>query len=187
MKLSRILTYVAIGIGIGLLIKCEEKVITKTKTVVKRDTIYKEVIEERINYVPQIKEVIKEVEVPMVVDTMSILQDYYRKYVYLDTIQIDSIGYAYIQDTITQNKLSSRDLSYNYKIPTIIDSITTTITKIPEPKNEFYVGGLIYANKNQVGLGANLSLKNKKKNIYTFGYDFINKSLHLSVSTKIGK
>ena len=54
MKLSRILTYIAIGIGIGLLIKCEEEVITQTQTIIKRDTVYKEVIKEDIQYVPTI-------------------------------------------------------------------------------------------------------------------------------------
>ena len=81
----------------------------------------------------------------------------------------------------------SRNVSYNYNIPTIIDSITTTITKTLPPKNEFYIGGMLQANKNNIGLGPNLTMKSKKKNIYTFGYDFLNKSIHLSVSKKIGK
>ena len=187
MKLSRILTYIAIGIGIGLLIKCEEEVITQTETIIKRDTVYKEVIKEDIQYVPTIREVVKEVLIPTEIDTVSILREYYMKYVYTDTIEIDSIGFAYIEDTISQNKFLSRNVSYNYNIPTIIDSITTTITKTLPPKNEFYIGGMLQANKNNIGLGPNLTMKSKKKNIYTFGYDFLNKSIHLSVSKKIGK
>ena len=187
MKLFRILLWVAIGVVIGLLLKCEGDIKTQIQTVVKRDTIYKEVIKEDIQYVPTIREVVKEVLIPVEIDTVSILKEYYMKYVYTDTIEIDSIGFAYIEDTISQNKFLSRNVSYNYNIPTIIDSITTTITKTLPPKNEFYIGGMLQANKNNIGLGPNLTMKSKKKNIYTFGYDFLNKSIHLSISKKIGK
>lgn len=187
MKLFRILLWVAIGVVIGLLLKCEGDIKTEIQTVVKRDTIYKEVIKEDIQYVPTIREVVKEVLIPIEIDTVSILKEYYMKYVYTDTIEIDSIGFAYIEDTISQNKFLSRNVSYNYNIPTIIDSITTTITKTPPLKNEFYIGGMLQANKSNIGLGPNLTMKSKKKNIYTFGYDFLNKSIHLSISKKIGK
>ena len=48
MKLFRILLWVAIGVVIGLLLKCEGDIKTQIQTVVKRDTIYKEVIKEDI-------------------------------------------------------------------------------------------------------------------------------------------
>ena len=104
MKLFRILLWVAIGVVIGLLLKCERDIKTQIQTVVKRDTIYKEVIKEDIQYVPTIREVVKEVLIPVEIDTVSILREYYMKYVYTDTIEIDSIGFAYIEDTISQNK-----------------------------------------------------------------------------------
>jgi len=61
-------------------------------------------------------------------DTITIVKDYNQVKVYSDTMRIDSLGYAYIQDTINQNKIQGRGFSANFNLPTI------TITKLIEQK-----------------------------------------------------
>lgn len=98
-------------------------------------------------------------------DTIKVLSDYSRVYSYSDTIRIDSLGYAYIQDTISQNKIQGRGFSANFSLPTI------TITKIIEKKhtNEVYFGvlGDLRAFDNKVGLGLGLGFKTAKNGLFT--------------------
>ena len=98
-------------------------------------------------------------------DTIKVLSDYSRVYSYSDTIRIDSLGYAYIQDTISQNKIQGRGFSANFNLPTI------TITKVivPKPKSEVYLGllGDLRAIDNKVGLGLGLGFKTAKNGLFT--------------------
>ena len=98
-------------------------------------------------------------------DTITIVKDYNQVKVYSDTMRIDSLGYAYIQDTISQNKIQGRGFSANFNLPTI------TITKVivPKPKNEVYLGvlGDLRAFDNKVGLGLSLGYKTAKNGLFT--------------------
>jgi hypothetical protein len=108
-------------------------------------------------------------------DTITIVKDYNQVKVYSDTMRIDSIGYAYIQDTISQNKIQGRGFSANFNLPTI------TITKILEPKskNQLYLGfiGDLRHFNGQIGVGGSIALKTAKNTLYTAtatmnGYSF---------------
>jgi hypothetical protein len=98
-------------------------------------------------------------------DTLSIVKDYLTVKSYSDTIRIDSLGYAYIQDTISQNKIQGRGFSANFNLPTI--TITKVIT--PKPKKEVYLGvlGDLRAFDNKVGLGLGLGYKTAKSGLFT--------------------
>ena len=98
-------------------------------------------------------------------DTITIVKDYNQVKVYSDTMRIDSLGYAYIQDTISQNKIQGRGFSANFNLPTI--TITKVIT--PKPKNEVYLGllGDLRALDNKVGLGLGLGFKTAKNGLFT--------------------
>ena len=98
-------------------------------------------------------------------DTITIVKDYNQVKVYSDTMRIDSLGYAYIQDTISQNKIQGRGFSANFNLPTI--TITKVIT--PKPKNEVYLGvlGDLRAFDNKVGLGLSLGYKTAKNGLFT--------------------
>ena len=67
--------------------------VVKTKVVTKKgEDIYHETI--------------KEVTIPAIVDTQALLQDYFAKNIYKDTLQLpDSLGTVSLIDTITQNKM----------------------------------------------------------------------------------
>lgn len=108
-------------------------------------------------------------------DTIKIIADYSRVYSYSDTIRIDSVGYAYIQDTISQNKIQGRGFSANFNLPTI------TITKLIEKKdkNQLYLGfiGDLKHSNGQIGIGGSIALKTAKNTLYTAtatmnGYSF---------------
>jgi hypothetical protein len=113
--------------------------------------------------------------VDRVTDTITIVKDYNQVKVYSDTMRIDSIGYAYIQDTISQNKIQGRGFSANFNLPTI------TITKILETKsrNQLYLGfiGDLKHSNGQIGIGGSIALKTAKNTLYTAtatmnGYSF---------------
>lgn len=152
---------------------------TKTDPIIVSDTVYQE---------KTFTKYIKGKYIPFVVldttyfieevhDTITIVKDYNQVKVYSDTIRIDSFGYAYIQDTISQNKIQGRGFSASFNLPTI------TVTKLIEPnrKNELYlgfIGDLRHDNK-QIGIGGSIALKTAKNTLfvanatmngYSFGY-----------------
>ncbi len=94
---------------------------TKSEPVIITDTVYQE---------KTFTKFIKGNSIPFVVldtiylidsikDTITIVKDYNQVKVYSDTMRIDSLGYAYIQDTISQNKIQGRGFSANFNLPTI--------------------------------------------------------------------
>ena len=98
-------------------------------------------------------------------------------------IDHDSVK-IYIKDSITQNKISSRQLSYNIKYPTKI--ITNTIVKFPKPKNQYYIG--LGAGFNQSGLnyeGVEFMLKSKNEKLYGLGLGITNKPLLPQINAKM--
>ena len=134
-----------------------------TKIEVKYDTI--ETVKEV--YVPKWKtKVVTETEfIPTEIDTAAILRDYYAKYFYSDTLQIDTVGFAVINDTISRNTILARDIRTNILIP------TTTITKeIYLNNREFYWGLGLQGRTDQINyLGGELLYRNKKRQVYGFG------------------
>jgi hypothetical protein len=108
-------------------------------------------------------------------DTITIVKDYNQVKVYSDTMRIDSLGYAYIQDTISHNKIQGRGFSANFNLPTI--TITKVIT--PKPKKEVYLGviGDLRTFDNKVGLGLGLGYKTAKNGLFTINATTNNYSL----------
>jgi hypothetical protein len=138
------------------------KTIIETKETVKWDTIK---IPE-ITYVPKWQTKIVRVTdtIPQDIDTMEILKDYYAKYFYSDTLDIDTIGNIVINDTITQNKIFARKPKVNIQIPVVTKEIT--ITKIINER-EFYYGVGLQGSTDQLNyLGGEFLYRTKKKNAY---------------------
>ena len=99
------------------------------------------------------------------IDTVAILRDYYAKYFYSDTLLIDTIGYAIINDTITKNTILARDVKSNIFIP------TTTITNTVYLYNREFFGGISVGATNQAvqNINGEILYVNKKRNAYGFG------------------
>ena len=142
-----------------------EKVVTKVE--VRYDTLE---VEKKV-FVPKIKTVVRTNTITDTVvlksrnDTLAILKDYYNKYVYQDTLKLDSLGYVVIMDTISQNKIFSRRFDSQILIP------TTTITNdIYLNQSKFFGGVSIGGNKSQINfLSGDLLYKSKKDNVYGVG------------------
>ena len=141
----------------------EPEVITTTKVETKYDTIKVD----SLVYIPKWRtkvEVIRN-EIPTEVDTLSILKDYYAKYIYIDTLDLDTFGSIIVKDTVTENKIKSRQFYSNIILP------TTTITNTAyKNKRKLYAGVNLSANReviNQIGVG--LILKGKNDKLYGIG------------------
>ena len=150
-----------------LFIKDKSSYIGEPSVIIDTDTVYQQ---------KTFTKFIKGKSIPFVVldttylidevhDTITIVKDYNQVKVYSDTMRIDSLGYAYIQDTISQNKIQGRGFSANFNLPTI--TITKVIT--PKPKSEVYLGvlGDLRAFDNKVGLGLGLGYKTAKNGLFT--------------------
>lgn len=122
----------------------------------KIDTVFVDKIVEVPKYVPKYidRVVEKIVEIPADVDSLKIIEDYYSKYVVKDTLKltyefapeivIDSmgtkpnptLGFGILTDTISQNQIVSRDVIWNFQVPTIYN--TKVVKELP--KRVFYYG-----------------------------------------------
>ena len=122
---------------------------------------------EKTQYVPKIVEkVVVDIDTfSTPIDTVTVLKDYYAKYSYTDTIQLDTLGSIVISDTITRNLISFRDVQPNIFIPT-----TTVTNTIYLNKREFF-GGISVGATNQAvqNINAELLYVNKKRQAYGFG------------------
>ena len=108
-------------------------------------------------------------------DTITIVKDYNQVKVYSDTMRIDSLGYAYIQDTISRNSIIGRSFTAQIKEKVIYK----TITNEQKQRNQLYLGfiGDLKHSNGQIGIGGSIALKTAKNTLYTLnatmnGYSF---------------
>jgi hypothetical protein len=161
----------------------EPKIITKIET--RYDTIRKEVpvyVPKFVSKVEYVRDTIYQSEP---IDTLTILKDYFATYVYEDKQFLDSLNIT-ILDSVSQNKIFARTISYDLIYP------TTTITKeIYLNNRELYWGFDINGTPSQLNyVGGGLIYRTKKKQIYNVGIGF-NQELQPVISGglywKIGK
>lgn len=140
---------------------------TKPKEIVKTTIEYIPVDKEIPVYIPKWKEkIITDIDTFLVdVDTSAILADYYAKYYFVDTLSLDTLGYVLVEDTVTQNKITSRKVNYKVNIPKITIEKTIYVNE-----REFYYGLGLAGNPKQLNyLGAEMLYKTKKKQAYGLG------------------
>jgi hypothetical protein len=167
----------------GEITPSEPTIITKVET--KYDTITKEVTKYVPKIVTRIKTEIDTITLTQDIDTLSILEDYFAKYVYEDFQQLDSLNLT-IKDTISQNKILSRKIFYDLIYPTT----TVTETKYINQR-EFYVGfGLNGTSKQFNYVGGSILYRTKKKQAFGLGIG-LNDQFQPIISTqflwKLGK
>lgn len=96
--------------------------------------------------------------VPLTVDTVRILQQYFAKRFYSDT-EIVKYGYVIINDTVTQNRIIGRGLKENLSVPVVKETVVLSQPK----RNVAYIG--LAALGNQVNflyaIGGTFGLKFK--------------------------
>ena len=176
--MGKILPYLVIAILVAVILnlkgcfgtpeKGEEVNINGKKyEVIKReiDTFYR--VEKQVAY-KKGKDIYHEIEVvkeiPADVDTLSILKEYYSKLFYRDTFKLkDSFGYFVINDTISKNRISSRNFESSIKIPTIKETIY-----LKEMTRDLYFGPSLQIGS-PISLGVDAHLKSKKEMLFGFG------------------
>ena len=104
------------------------------------------------------------------VDTMALLRDYYAKYYYEDTVLVDTFGYVTINDTISQNKIESRQTTSTVRIPTKIVTNTIFIDK-----RELYLGGSLAGNREFMMMNGEMLIRTKKRKAYGVGIGLDNR------------
>ena len=181
----------------------------------KIDTVFIEKTIEVPKYVPKYITKVETVtvEVPADVDSLKVVEDYYAKYIVKDTLNLTyefgpevtiaslgpkpnpSLGFGFLTDTISQNKILSRKIEWNFQIPTIYN------TKIVKelPKRQFYYGvgadfnktdfiqsakfGILYKDKKDKIFGLNLGVINANNNVTPY----VGGSLYWKLSFKKNK
>jgi hypothetical protein len=159
---------------------------SKNDTIRTVDTSYITITKEIPTYIPKWKTRIEYIhDTTKIIDTAYVIGDYYSTYFYSDSLITDTLR-LYIKDSISENKIKSRNLKYKLIFPTI--TVTNTVIK---NKNEFYVGLGLVGSKNGINFfGPELMLRTKKKQVYGLGIGVdgnLQPNLSLRTYWKIGK
>ena len=161
---------------------------TKTGEIVKVDGKKYELIKHEIDTFEIVKtkvvtkkgediyhETIKEVTIPVIVDTQALLQDYFAKNIYKDTLQLpDSLGIVSLIDTISQNKILGR--TFNASVKQRVIKETTIVKELPKTKLFYgFEGGF---NKADVvsHLGFGVLVNTKKDKMFHLGLGVANRT-----------
>jgi hypothetical protein len=136
--------------------------VTKTKVVTKKgsDIFY---------------ETIKHDTIPTIVDTNSILKNYFAKNIYKDTLHLpDNLGFVLLTDTITRNLIQGRTFTANVK-QRVIEN-TTIVKELPKTKVFYGIeGGFNKADFiSHIGMGLLINTKSDK--IFNLGLGVNNKT-----------
>jgi hypothetical protein len=150
-----------------LLQKCGGKNTDTPTIITKIDTTYVTVSKEIPTYIPKWKTKIEHDfihDTIIKVDTAYVIGDYYSTYVYQDSLITDTLK-LHINDSISQNKIKSRNIKYRLTYPVI--TVTNTVI---EKKHEFYYGlGLAGGKDGLNSFGPELLLRTKHKSAYGLG------------------
>jgi hypothetical protein len=122
------------------------------------------------------------VHIPVNVDTLEIIKNYFAKNVYKDTLHLpDSLGYVVMLDTISKNTIESRKFTANVKQRTIKE--TTIVKELPKTKI-FWGVGMGFDRVNYINnVGVNLLINTKCDKLYNIGAGVdINKTPFINAS-----
>ena len=147
--------------------QCSKKDPVEPEVIVTIETKWDTVSVTQTEYVPKWKtKIVTEHDtIPQDIDTMDILRDYYARYFYTDTLNLDTLGYVVLNDTITKNSILNRSFTSKIQIP------TTTITKeIYLNRREFYWGLGVHGRPDQLNyVGGEFMYRTKNKQVYGLG------------------
>lgn len=139
------------------------------------DTQYVDRITEVPTYVPQYitRVETKEIEIPIDADTLEIVREYFSTFAVNDTLKLnDGLGFIFLMDTISQNKIMGRSFKAFVKERTITD------TKIVKelPRTQVFAGLNMTLNQQDVfgSVGTGLTVKTKKDKLYQVGVGVAN-------------
>lgn len=132
-----------------------------TQYVPKWKTVYKDgkdIIHDTTIYVP----------IPINIDTLAIVKNYFAKNAFKDTLKLDdSLGFVVVMDTVSQNKIAAR--TYTAKVNKVTIKETTIVKELPKA-NIFLGAGAGFDKVNFINhIKVDLMLKTKCDKIYSIG------------------
>ena len=100
----------------------------------------------------------------LILQYQEIVKLHLAKNIQRDSVQIDSIGFVKVTDTVQNNVVQNRKWEYNIKYPIIKE----TIIQPPKKVNQLYIGGGLQGNQYNIinSINGGLLYKNKKDQIY---------------------
>ena len=100
----------------------------------------------------------------LVLQYQELVKLHLAKNIQKDSVQIDSIGFIKVTDTVQNNIVQNRKWEYNIKYPIIKE----TIIEPPKKINQLYIGGGLQGNQYNIinSVNGGLLYKNKKDQIY---------------------
>jgi hypothetical protein len=122
------------------------------------DTVTQYIPQPTFVYVPRVDSFISFQNVPIYVrDTVQILGDYFTKRFYSDPIP-SRYGLITVNDTVTQNRITSRDVTFDFSIPSTIE-----YRSLPK-RNQMWVGiqSFYQPYTGQIAVGGSLEFLHKR-------------------------
>ena len=100
----------------------------------------------------------------LVLQYQELVKLHLAKNIQKDSVQIDSIGFIKVTDTVQNNIVQNRKWEYNIKYPIIKE----TIIEPPKKINQLYIGGGLQGNQYNIinSINGGILYKNKKDQIY---------------------
>ena len=100
----------------------------------------------------------------LVLQYQELVKLHLSKNVQKDSVQIDSIGFVKVTDTVQNNVVQNRKWEYNLKYPIIKE----TIIQPPKKVNQLYIGGGLQGNQYNIinSINGGILYKNKKDQLY---------------------
>ena len=100
----------------------------------------------------------------LVLQYQELVKLHLSKNVQKDSVQIDSIGFIKVTDTVQNNVVQNRKWEYNIKYPIIKE----TVIQPPKKINQLYIGGGLQGNQYNIinSVNGGILYKNKKDQIY---------------------
>lgn len=159
------------------IIHVERDTIVKTVQVIVKDTVIVNKI------VPKYITVTKEVVLTSK-DTAAIVEEYYKKNVYSDTLVNDERGIIRIDEEVTKNAVIWRKLYYNHINTKEVKTVTETKTLYPKPTWDLYGQVLILPSLDNIQVIPGVTLMNPNGYGAGLHYDVISHKVGVSFMYK---
>ena len=100
----------------------------------------------------------------LVLQYQELVKLHLAKNIQKDSVQIDSIGFIKVTDTVQNNVVQNRKWEYNLKYPIIKE----TVIQPPKKVNQLYIGGGLQGNQYNIinSVNGGILYKNKKDQLY---------------------
>jgi hypothetical protein len=114
---------------------------------------------------------------PATIDTQKVLEDYFSSRVYADTLLDDTTGQVIIRDSVSQNRIITRQ--------PYIKIIRQTEVIREKPKIHLHAGFKVGGSKDHLSFGPSLILNTRQRSSFGISYDIPNRSITFSIYWRV--